>query len=266
MPEETALERTTMTTLSEAGRARERRGGDDATEGHQADDSVVDSIVDSGGHETAPEQTNATDEMPAHVSPGTSAKALLNTTLALSERQEMIRIISNRLFVALFALMAITMAGAYVTYGGHAISAGATNWMVLLCGAIGGFISLQRRLKTMTGDDLLLLARSWVYVLLSPLVGGILALLLYFLFIGELLDGDLFPNFETSEVPEGGAEASSANFQSGVSVLFAVEGIHYTDYAKLIFWCFLAGYSESFVTNIISRFESTTDDKPVDPS
>jgi hypothetical protein len=28
------------------------------------------------------------------------------------------------------------------------------------------------------------------------------------------------------------------------------------DAARLVFWCFLAGYSEKFVTNIISRFES----------
>ena len=41
-------------------------------------------------------------------------------------------------------------------------------------------------------------------------------------------------------------------------MLFQVQGVGYKDYAKLIFWCFLAGYSESFVTNIISRFESTS--------
>lgn len=189
---------------------------------------------------------------------------LLNPSLQLTQRQEMIRIISNRLFVALSALMAITIAGGYLAYLGHELSAGATNWMVMLCGAIGGFISLQRRLKTLQEEDLLLLARSWVYVMLSPLVGGILALLLYVLFISGLLDGDLFPEFlKTGEtvnaegIVVGGSDTT--NTKTGLSVLFNVQGARYTDYAKIIFWCFLAGYSESFVTNIISHFESNAD-------
>lgn len=191
-------------------------------------------------------------------------KRLLNSPAQLSERQEMIRIISNRLFVALFSLMTISAIGGYLTWSGHELSAGATNWMVILCGAIGGFISLQRRLKTLVQDDLLLLARSWVYVLLSPLVGGILALLLYFLFIAGLLQGDLFPNFNTIQV-SGLAPALATSLatenpsQTGLAILFQVQGVGYKDYAKLVFWCFVAGYSESFVTNIISNFESTAD-------
>lgn len=190
-------------------------------------------------------------------------KRILSTQIPLSEHQEMIRIISNRLFVALFVLMIFTMVGGYLTWSGHELSAGATNWMVLLCGAIGGFISLQRRLKTFEQEDLMLLARSWVYVLLSPLVGGILALLLYFLFIAGLLEGDLFPDFNTAEALRQAGNLPTEQViadpsKSGLSVLFQVQGVGYKDYAKLIFWCFLAGYSESFVTNIISHFESSS--------
>lgn len=211
-------------------------------------------------------QTTRTD---SSVRTNAQTKAvLLNPSLQLNQRQEMIRIISNRLFVALSALMAITIVGGYLAYLGHDLSAGATNWMVMLCGAIGGFISLQRRLKTLQEEDLLLLARSWVYVLLSPLVGGILALLLYVLFISGLLDGDLFPEFSTTGaavnandtgtiVADGSGDTT--NTKTGLSVLFNVQGVSYTDYAKIIFWCFLAGYSESFVTNIISHFESNAD-------
>ncbi len=196
--------------------------------------------------------------------PKPAGKRILSTQIPLSERQEMIRIISNRLFVALFVLLFITMVGGYLTWSGHELSAGATNWMVLICGAIGGFISLQRRLKTFEQEDLMLLARSWVYVLLSPLVGGILALLLYFLFIAGLLEGDLFPDFNTAEAIRlvGNLPVEPVitdTSKSGLSVLFEVQGVGYKDYAKLIFWCFLAGYSESFVTNIISHFESSAD-------
>jgi len=258
MAEDSVLDRPTARNLA-----------DDAVKGKQGANEIT-----TPGHQSAPAlqhddgHGDNAEKMSASPPTGTSAKALLNTTSRLSERQEMIRIISNRLFVALFALMAITMLGGYLTWQGHAVSAGATNWMVMLCGAIGGFISLQRRLKTMTEGDLLLLARSWVYVLLSPLVGGILALLLYFLFIGELLQGDLFPDFVIDGAPGNDAGTSLADnggnsSRSGVAVLFSVKGAAYTDYAKLIFWCFLAGYSESFVTNIISRFESDSDDKPV---
>ncbi len=195
--------------------------------------------------------------------------SLINSSMQLSPRQEMIRIISNRLFLALCSLMVITIAFGYLTYAGHKLSAGATNWMVLLCGAIGGFISLQRSLKTLDDEDLLLLARSWVYVLLSPLVGSILALLLFFLFISGLLDGDLFPNFEVANAIDTQRSAENnavedSNSYTGLSILFGVQGIAYTDYAKIVFWCFLAGYSESFVTNIISNFESKADRSSAD--
>lgn len=192
---------------------------------------------------------------------------LLTSQLALSETQEMIRIVSNRLFAALFILLLMTMAGGYLTWSGHSLSTGATNWMVLLCGAIGGFISLQRRLKTLHPDDLILLARSWVYVLLSPLVGGILALLLYFLFLSGLLEGDLFPNFHSVDsvtAIDGSSLATviTDTSRSGLTVLFQAQGVEYKDYAKLVFWCFVAGYSESFVTNIISHFETAASQSP----
>lgn len=180
--------------------------------------------------------------------PKPAGKRILSTQIPLSERQEMIRIISNRLFMALLVLLVISLAVSYLTLHYSESVAGTTNWMVILCGAIGGFISLQRRLKSFEQEDLMLLARSWIFVLLSPLVGGILALLLYFLFVAGLLEGDLFPDFNATD-----------NIKSGLSMLFEVEGADYKDYAKLIFWCFLAGYSESFVTNIISHFESSAD-------
>lgn len=180
--------------------------------------------------------------------PEPAGTRLLNSQIPLSEEQEMIRIISNRLFVALLTLLLIAvLVGVLIINSGNRI-VGATNMVVFLSGAIGGFISLQRRLKSFEHEDLVLLARSWIYVLLSPLVGGILALLLFFLFIAGLLQGDLFPDF-----------VDTTNAEGGLGTLFEVRGISHADYAKIIFWCFLAGFSESFVTNIISRFETSAD-------
>lgn len=177
-----------------------------------------------------------------------ASKANLSSQMQLTERQEMIRIVSNRLFLALVVLVGVSIVAAFLIANGT-FKIGATNSMVLLCGAIGGFISVQRRLKTLAREDLVLLARSWVYVLLSPLVGSILATLLFFLFVSGLLNGDLFPDFT------GDGDSPIV----GLLSLFVVFGENYTDYAKLIFWCFLAGYSETFVTNIISNFESSAD-------
>jgi hypothetical protein len=102
----------------------------------------------------------------------------------------------------------------------------------------------------MSEDDLTLLANSWVYICLAPLVGGILAVVTYVLFVSGLLAGDLFPHFE----PDVVSNASAAK-NPGLEVIFAIHG-NASDYGKMIFWCFIAGFSERFVTDIISRFEN----------
>lgn len=119
---------------------------------------------------------------------------------------------------------------------------------VIGSGITGGFVGLQRRLKDLTLDDLRLMKASWVYTALSPLVGGILALLLYVLFLSGLVSGQMFPTFEANP------EKIAMSFRS----LLTEHGRDYTDYAKLVFWSFVAGYSEHFVTDVISRFEGAS--------
>ena len=128
-------------------------------------------------------------------------------------------------------------------YGGGFPSALA----VFIVGLIGGFVGLQRRLKGMADEDLTLLANSWVYVCLSPLVGGILAVIIYILFVSGILQGHFFPKF----VPDDPNEK-----QKGLALLFAVHGENAEAYGKMILWGFIAGFSERFVTDILSRFES----------
>ena len=100
----------------------------------------------------------------------------------------------------------------------------------------------------MTADDLMLLANSWVYVWISPIVGGVLAVVLYVLLISTLVSGDLFPTFVPSKV------APCPTDRKGFSIIFCVHG-ESAVYAKMIFWSFVAGFSERFVTDIISKFE-----------
>lgn len=199
--------------------------------------------------------------------------------LAPSERIELIAIVGARLCLALTILLLVMGGGAYLAFSGGGHVAGGTVAAVLLTGAVGGFVSLQKRLKSLGTDDLILLANSWVYIVLSPLVGGVLAILLYVLFISGLVDGDLFPTIVADRVGFGPGGTSAAALQTSevaraavaaaenaafarqaaagsLSDLFGVYAASPADYAKILFWCFLAGYSERFVTNIISQFET----------
>ncbi|MEO9460431.1 MAG: hypothetical protein ABJE63_10835 [Lentilitoribacter sp.] len=117
---------------------------------------------------------------------------------------------------------------------------------VLVCGIIGGFVSLQRRLKDLTVQDLELLANSKVYLILAPMVGGVLAMVLYLIFLAGLLRGDMFPEFVSL----------STDKTTGFPTIFEQYGKHgFSDYAKLLVWAFIAGFSEKFVTNVLGRFE-----------
>ena len=128
---------------------------------------------------------------------------------------------------------------------------------IFTVGVVGGFVGLQRRLKSMSDDDLTLLANSWVYVCLSPLTGGILAVVIYILFISGMLKGELFPEFAPEDPTKN---------EIGLSVLFKVHCLTAGDYGKALLWGFIAGFSERFATDIISRFQSngTSDNKPRD--
>jgi hypothetical protein len=118
---------------------------------------------------------------------------------------------------------------------------------VLFVGFVGGFVGLQRRLKTLPAEDLTLLANSWVSIALSPIAGAILAELVYLLFISGLLAGNMFPTFVPD--PDGGGI-------QGLKAIFEVHCPSASDYAKVLFWSFVAGFSERFATNIIGQFVS----------
>lgn len=119
---------------------------------------------------------------------------------------------------------------------------------VLVCGIIGGFVSLQRRLKDLTLQDLELLANSKICLILSPMVGGVLAMVLYLIFLAGLLRGDMFPEFNPVQT----------DITVGFPTIFEQYGKHgFSDYAKLLVWAFIAGYSEKFVTNVLGRFEGS---------
>jgi len=161
----------------------------------------------------------------------------------MTTKSRHIQVISKRLLVALSLLLVVVLLLLVVSilYKRAAI----ISLFTVLVGAIGGFVGLQSRLKQLPDEDIELLASSHLYSFLAPLVGGILALLLYVLFLSGLLAGDLFPAF----VPDSGTAPRD------FTAIFDTRGKDYQAYAKLIFWSFLAGFSERFVIDIISQFE-----------
>jgi len=73
---------------------------------------------------------------------------------------------------------------------------------------------------------------------------------LYMIFASELITGQLFPAFE----PDKGSEALQ-----NVKLLFAYHCVSYVDYAKLMVWSFIAGFSEKVVINVIGTFSTKSE-------
>jgi hypothetical protein len=166
--------------------------------------------------------------------------------MTTTEAAALLMRVTQRLFIALGGLFVAALV--LIIWAALSQSQYVVPPVVVAGGFIGGFVGLQRRLKELTVPDLQLIADSWVYTCLSPLVGGVLALLIYVLFLSGLLAGDLFPHF----VPD-----SDLQGPPGFSLIFKQHSEHFSGYAKLVFWSFVAGFSERFVTDVISRFEGT---------
>jgi len=168
----------------------------------------------------------------------------------MTERIAQLRTVSHRLVWSLAVLVAVGIPGAIIADGnGKPVP---TPVVVLFVGFVGGFVGLQRRLKALSAEDLTLLANSWVCIALSPLAGAILAELVYLLFISNLLAGKMFPAF----VPD-----DQNGPVQGLKAVFEVHCPTASDYAKVLFWSFVAGFSERFATNIISQFDSSESEK-----
>jgi len=130
------------------------------------------------------------------------------------------------------------------------------SWAVFVCGILGGFVSIQQRVKTVSNEELQLLTRSWFQILLIPIFGGLFALVLYSMFLSGIVSGHMFPAFYIPE-PQGAPDREFI-------VQFLTETYPATgqDMAKLLFWSFVAGFSERFVPQIITRVsESVNEDE-----
>ena len=114
--------------------------------------------------------------------------------------------------------------------------------LVILCGVLGGLISMLRRLQALPSGstplfDTIALNAGQFGIGLAPIYGGIFAMVLYLVFLSGVLNtviastaGDVvFPRF-TDATPK----ATS-------------------DYARLLVWAFIAGFAEQMVPDVLNR-------------
>jgi len=128
-------------------------------------------------------------------------------------------------------------------------------WFAFIAGCLGASIGILKRI-TQDPPFVTELAQSRIATLMPLLYGGLMAGVAYLLFLSGLLSGDggngllttnLFPNFESA----ADAEASFVSY-------LEVRPETMADVGKLMVWCFLAGYSERFVADILGQLEGKT--------
>jgi hypothetical protein len=125
-----------------------------------------------------------------------------------------------------------------------------TFFLVLFAGAMGGFISMQRRLQSTSRegdplDNLTNMANGWFSLFLAPISGGFFALVLYMIFIAHLIEGTIFPHIVSPCAAEKGLP-----FKDFAECTGAASG---GDFAKLMVWSFIAGFAERFVPDTLDR-------------
>ena len=114
--------------------------------------------------------------------------------------------------------------------------------LVIMCGVLGGLISMLRRLQALPPGstplfDTIALNAGQLGVGLAPIYGGIFAMVLYLVFLSGILDtviastagNTVFPRF-TDATPRATP-----------------------DYAKLLVWAFVAGFAEQLVPDVLNR-------------
>lgn len=128
-------------------------------------------------------------------------------------------------------------------------------YTVLTSGLLGAFFSrlmtIQRSWAEMTIDEVFV-QREISYTLLRAGVGMCGALVVYVFLRSEFVSGPLFPTFTDVAIRYVAVAGHEA-----VNMTFVMPS---KDLALLTFWCFLAGFSEALVPNILASTEKQLSD------
>jgi hypothetical protein len=169
----------------------------------------------------------------------------------------------TRIFIA--QLICLGAIGGYFVFAKDTGKIVDSFLLSLVVGFLGGTISMIKTMRKLGDDSVAAWSESLTGSLLPMLYAGILAGVLYLLFMSGVLSGvagqgllmsNLFPDF-TMPKPDGRDVLTT-------DVIFAIRPASVTDFGKLLAWSFIAGYSESFVLGILSALEKKVrpDDAP----
>lgn len=120
---------------------------------------------------------------------------------------------------------------------------------VLFCaGTLGAVANNYKRFLQIPSSDrkaspLLQSKLITVQIYLSPLIGGVFAIVLYAAFMSGILSGVLFPRFPSLD----------EKYTDVTTFLMTTTPERNLDAAKALLWSFLAGFSERFVPNILDK-------------
>ena len=164
-------------------------------------------------------------------------------------RTEKLQRVTERLIVMTFVALLLvgSIFSATLFYGEKLM----ISWLCFACGLIGGFVSIQQRIKRLGDEELDLLSRSWFQVLLIPIYGGIFSLVLYVGFLSEIIKGPLFPHFSIE--PFNAPMPTAEDVVKFLQTTLPTSG---QEFAKLLFWSFVAGFSERFVPQLLEKSKS----------
>lgn len=134
---------------------------------------------------------------------------------------------------------------------------------VISSGVVGAFVSVLRRVQaipstnTHTDDSVTIqlnLHYSFGSIMAALFFGAVFSVVLFFLFAGHFIEGEVFPKF--NEV-----NASGFDFCAFISQIDPKGGVNF---GKLMIWSFLAGFAENFVPDSLDRIRAkATNNKSV---
>jgi hypothetical protein len=170
--------------------------------------------------------------------------------------QELLRVYML-LYASLLTIIICALAGIlyfrYAYFGDTANPYRIPVFQISICmGAVGSFVSLQRRIQgipttTVRPGGLTQLRIGQLPVFLVPVLGAVFAGLVFFLVSSGMLTGGLFPTMQSGS---GGAITSVQYTYTAVDQTVPAT---VADFYKLLVWCFIAGFAEKLVPNVLDR-------------